>query len=170
MSAEAVGWVWRFSPMEKSGLLVHLALADVTNDLHGNRLWCSTDTLTQKTRLSRRAVVTALDRLVAEGLLEEDVRPGKTTLYRFLFPDLPVQLLHPPVQEVHDTRAESAPELNRTQPDNSSSYAENAQCGAWTDVEDAKSWTVAPCVLEPRHGGPHQAARKLKLAGVRESA
>jgi len=76
--------------MKRSALLVHLALADVTNDTHGNALWCSLATLSEKTRLDRATVVRALDLLVAEYLLEETQRPGRTTLYRFKMPQLPV--------------------------------------------------------------------------------
>lgn len=180
MSAEAVGWVWKYSPMEKSGLLVHLAIADVTNDLHGNKLWCSTDTLRLKTRLSRRAVVYALDALVAQDLLVENVRPGRTTLYQFRMPDLPMQNLHyhdeGPVQDSHTgvqegdtTRAESAPELKRTQPDNFSSRAKKENCDQWADVPNPKGgWTVAPCVLPAGHSGECEPVRPLELVRERK--
>jgi hypothetical protein len=56
VSGEAVGWVWRHSPYEGTGLVVHLAIADVVNDVHGNQFWMSVPHLARKCRISDRQV------------------------------------------------------------------------------------------------------------------
>ena len=50
MSAEATGWVWRHSPWkgEHAKFLLHLAVADVVNDAHGNEFWMSQANLAEK--------------------------------------------------------------------------------------------------------------------------
>lgn len=157
--------MWRHSPVEKSALLVHLALADVANDMHGNELWSSVATIGKKARLGRSTVIEALDVLVANHLLTlVEKRPGHTDLYRFEFPELPVQYLDrssrapvqrtdPGVQESDPTRPEIGPELNRTQRDNLS-RAREGKCNEWTPLPGVKPPTVAPCILEADHDGP----------------
>ncbi len=86
MSAEATGWVWKNSPCEGSQLLVHLAIADVVNDLHANEFWMSTYSLAKKARVSRSTVVSTLSDLVKAGMLEvlkEGARDRTPTRYRF---------------------------------------------------------------------------------------
>ena len=88
MSAEATGWVWRNSPCEGSQLLVHLAIADVVNDIHGNEFWMSTYGLAKKARVGRSTVVSTLSDLVKAGMLEvlkEGKRDRTPTRYRFVF-------------------------------------------------------------------------------------
>lgn len=69
MSAEATGWVWKYSPCQGSQLLVHLAIADVVNDIHGYEFWMSTDALSKKARVARSTVTSTLADLVSAGLL-----------------------------------------------------------------------------------------------------
>lgn len=171
MSGTAVGWVWKYSPMEKSGLLVHLALADVTNDMHGNQLWCSVATVSAKTRLDRTTVMTAFDALVERGLLAERPRPGRTTLYQFRTPDLPVvfsdtpsdwddQESDTPVGESDRSGRKSRHELNRTQSDNYAAPLSENQCTEWLSVAaipvpgtHTPPPTVARCILTAGHSG-----------------
>lgn len=86
MSAEATGWVWRNSPYSGAQLLVHLAIADVVNDLHENEFWMSTSTLATKAKTSRSTVVTTLSEMVQNGFLELIEAGGTSrtpTRYRF---------------------------------------------------------------------------------------
>jgi hypothetical protein len=83
VSAQATGWVWTSSTHTGSVLLVHLALADVANDAHGNELWMATGTLAAKTRLGRRTVQRALRILTESGDLEVvEEAPGRPVRYR----------------------------------------------------------------------------------------
>lgn len=91
MSAEAVGWTWRHSPYKGAVLLAHLAIADTVNDQHYNELWMSQRALAAKARIDRKSANQALQTLCRDGmlsLLEE--RPGKTSRYRFEFPQVDV--------------------------------------------------------------------------------
>lgn len=86
MSAEATGWVWRHSPLTGSQLNVHLAIADVVNDVHDYQFWMSTEALAKKARCSRNTVTTTLTDLVNRGMLTvvtagKDLR--KPTVYAF---------------------------------------------------------------------------------------
>lgn len=89
MSAECMGWVYRFSPAKNATLLVHLALADAANDLHGYEIWMNQTTLADKCRVTRQTVNTALAWLVDEDLievLEEGGGRRRPNRYRFLMP------------------------------------------------------------------------------------
>jgi len=69
MSAEAIGWVFRHSPVTGAAFQVHLALADSANDQNGYELWMRVRTIAQKARLSEGAVRRALAELVEHELL-----------------------------------------------------------------------------------------------------
>ena len=87
MSAEATGWVWRNSPYSGGSLNLHLALADVANDTHGNELWMSVATMAAKARLSERQIQRVLRDMVDKGYLKVlSTEHGKTVHYRFLMP------------------------------------------------------------------------------------
>jgi hypothetical protein len=96
MSAEATGWVWRNSPYRGAQLLVHLAIADVVNDVHDNEFWMSVNNLARKARVSRTATVDALNHMVSHGHLEL-LESGKATRtpsrYRFVTRPLSVETL-----------------------------------------------------------------------------
>jgi len=107
MSNEAMGWVWNHSPYTGSQLLVHLAIADVVNDLHNNEFYMSTEKLARKAKVSRSTVVTALGDMVERGLLAVLVPGGdlrKPTRYQFTTSaladlasaDWPSELARPP--------------------------------------------------------------------------
>ena len=89
MSAEAVGSVWRCSPWKgkPAKLLVHLAVADVVNDVHDNEFWMSQAGLAAKAGVSRQTVSDWLGEAVERGallLLEDNQRAGKPNRYRFV--------------------------------------------------------------------------------------
>lgn len=89
MSAEATGWTWKHSPYEGERLLVHLAIADVVNDAHGNEFWMTTTALAKKARVSRSTATTVLSDMCHRELLEVVMRGvgrGNSTTYRMLMP------------------------------------------------------------------------------------
>lgn len=78
MSSHAVGWVFHHSPLTGSQLLVHLALADVANDMNDNELWLTHKAVAEKAKVSGSTVDRALAEMVAGGLLEVlDNRGGR---------------------------------------------------------------------------------------------
>lgn len=88
MSAEATGWTWKHSPFSGSQLLVHLAIADVVNDLHENEFWMSTETLARKAKVSRSTVTETLRCLVDYGgllVLEPGGASRRPTRYQWQF-------------------------------------------------------------------------------------
>lgn len=88
MSGEAVGYVYRHSPYNGATFTIHLAIADVVNDAHENKLWMATNTIAEKTRTSRSTVQRAIDRLCDDGFMElvEKATQHRPAVYRFLFP------------------------------------------------------------------------------------
>lgn len=69
MSAQATAFVWEHSPYRDKTLVVHLAIADVANDLHENRFWMSLRHLATKSRCERLTVRKAIQTLVRDGFL-----------------------------------------------------------------------------------------------------
>lgn len=106
MSAEAVGWVYRHSPYEGQFLAVHLAVADTVSDQHANQFWMVLPKLAAKARVNRGTAKRALDHMCdtdewgdspfLELVEQSDGGRGRPSVYRFLFPDVPV---------VYETRA-----------------------------------------------------------------
>jgi hypothetical protein len=89
VSAEATGWVWRNSRWKRQHgkFLVHLAVADVVNDVHDNEFWMSQAGLAAKAGVSRQTVSDWLSEAVGCGallLLEDNQRAGKPNRYRFV--------------------------------------------------------------------------------------
>lgn len=90
MSSEAVGWVFKKSPYDGALFALHLAVADIVNDTHGNELWASVPTLSKKARISVRSARYGLARMCEDGLLVKIAeRPGAPTHYRFTMPENP---------------------------------------------------------------------------------
>lgn len=90
MSGEAIGWVFRHSPLKGSDFIVHLAIADVVNDAHGHEFWMRLASLASKARVHRDTARSALRKMEDLGLVEtlEEV-PGGATRYRFVMLDGP---------------------------------------------------------------------------------
>lgn len=85
MSAQALAFVWKHSPYRDKTFVVHLALADVANDMNENRLWLSVRNLATKARCDRLTARKAVATLVADGFLTQlepstDRAPG---IFRF---------------------------------------------------------------------------------------
>jgi len=81
--------VFEHSPYEDSTFVVHLALADVANDLNENKIWAFHETLARKARVSDRSLSRAIATLLADGFLQKlespQGRARRATVYRFLF-------------------------------------------------------------------------------------
>jgi hypothetical protein len=93
MSAEATGYVYRFCPYRGTTFQVHHAVADSVNDQNDNKFWMRQGPLARKARCGREAANEALATLVTDGfieLLQQGGGRGRPSLYRFLFPDVPV--------------------------------------------------------------------------------
>lgn len=94
MSDAARDQVWRGSQHKGATFIVALAVADVVNDTYGNEFFMHIDLLAQKTRLSRRSVMMALEELTRDGWLvelESGQGRGNKNRYRWQFiDDLPV--------------------------------------------------------------------------------
>lgn len=95
MSAEAVGWVYKFSPYNGAAFSVHLAIADSANDQHGMELWMALGKLGRKSRVSRSTVSEIVAQMVTDGMLDllEQSQGGRhrPSRYRFLMPPGTVQ-------------------------------------------------------------------------------
>lgn len=91
MSAICQGWVWENSPYTGSLFLIHVAIGDLANEQNENLLWMSQSFLAKKTRLARKTVNMALQRMVDDGMLQLVKKGGtggfETNTYRFLMPD-----------------------------------------------------------------------------------
>ena len=94
MSDAARDQVWRGSNHKGATFIVALAVADVVNDTYGNEFFMHIDLLAQKTRLSRRSVMMALEELTRDGWLvelESGQGRGNKSRYRWQFiDDLPI--------------------------------------------------------------------------------
>ena len=89
MSAEATGWVWKRSPYKghHAKFLLHLAVADVVNDAHGNEFWMCQSALAEKTGTGVRVVSTWLADAVERGLLVlvgDGSKTGRPNRYRMV--------------------------------------------------------------------------------------
>lgn len=69
MSATATAYVWQHSPYTGTAFTIHLAIADVANDMHGNRVWASAATIAAKARSTRETVSRTVKQMVADGFL-----------------------------------------------------------------------------------------------------
>lgn len=77
--------VWDETPFEKTTLLLMLCLADHAND--DGVCWPSVTRLAERARCTERWARECLKQLADDGWLERDLRPGKSTMYRILFPE-----------------------------------------------------------------------------------
>jgi hypothetical protein len=89
MSAEATGIAWRSSPWkgQHAKMLVHLAVADVVNDVHVNEFWMSHSALAEKVGCRRATVSEWFAEAVELGfvvVLEDNSKAGRPNRYRLL--------------------------------------------------------------------------------------
>lgn len=87
MSIKLMTKVWDESPFEQTTLLIHLCLADHANE--DGYCWPSIPRLAARARCSDRWARDVIKELTEAGYLERDVRSGKSTMYRLVFPVAP---------------------------------------------------------------------------------
>lgn len=97
MSADATGWVFKYSPLTGVEFTIHLAMADSISDMHHHRFWMKQAKLAVKARTTRQKVCTTAAKMVDMGLLRPlddgaDARKAqhRPREYRFLTPNLPL--------------------------------------------------------------------------------
>lgn len=101
--------VWDIPCPTHTQKLVFIALADNSNDQRV--CWPSLDYLARKCDLSRQAVITQIDKLIARGLLKVRKNDGRVNVYELL-PDQSTALTrqpHLPVNAVDGSRALTPP-------------------------------------------------------------
>lgn len=104
MSAEAVAYVTKYSPYTGNTFVIHLMIADVVNDTHGNEFFMATDNLARKSRASKRTAQRAIDTFVADGFLtlKAPAKQHYPAVYQFVFRGgLPVVYENSGVSESH---------------------------------------------------------------------
>ena len=69
MSLDAMTWVFKQSPYMGVERLIHPAIADVVNDGHDNQFWMSQGRLASKANCSRKAVNSAIGKMIEAGHL-----------------------------------------------------------------------------------------------------
>lgn len=91
MSGKAVGWVLDNSPYVGTQRLIHVVIADVSNEENGNRLWCSQQRIATKCKCDRKTVNACLSTMVADGylkLITDNSSHRKPNVYEFMMPTL----------------------------------------------------------------------------------
>lgn len=89
MSIRIMSQVWDTSPYEHSLLLVHLCLADISND--DGYCWPSVAWIAKKCRLDERYTRKLLNQMVDDGFVEKSIREGKKHTNVYLVRATPVK-------------------------------------------------------------------------------
>jgi len=89
MSAKATSYVWENSPYGGIAKLVHLALADIANDDHKNKLWVAQTRVAIKCGIDRKTVNRHFNQMIEDGFLELSKvgAQHEPNVYLFLMPD-----------------------------------------------------------------------------------
>lgn len=141
MSAEASGDAWRSSPYRGDLFLVHLAVADVANDVHEYRFWMHRSSLAAKARVSRSTVDRALRTFVADGWLTVLTRGGgrgKPTEYRYNLGGVP------PVEQPRLSDAVSEGDTASSGADTASSWGEPSSLSTQETQDAPPAASAAP--------------------------
>lgn len=134
MSIKIMSWVWDQSPYDGKALLIHLALADFSND--EGECWPSQPVLARKARCSERHVRDVVSAMVGDGYLEITTPSNGTTSHRY---KLVARNSVPPRKsttgraEVHDRESGNPPPKNRQEPSknrqsSSDTVSEKVEC------------------------------------------
>lgn len=87
MSNYVLTWVWKHAPIQDpTCLLVLASLADQAND--DGYCWPSVASTAKRCRISERQVQRWVTKLVEDGLLEVQERPGTSNMYRIVGGDM----------------------------------------------------------------------------------
>ena len=79
MSIKVMSAVWSSGPQNKTELLVLLALADNADDT--GKCWPSYETISKKSRVTRRHVIRIINKLCNDGYLEKKQRYQTSNMY-----------------------------------------------------------------------------------------
>lgn len=85
MSIQAMNYVWEHSPYTGTKRLIHIAIADVVNDMHGNEFFMKNEGLAEKAACTRSYANQVLKEMVDDGALEVVGMKGPIVNYRFIF-------------------------------------------------------------------------------------
>lgn len=129
-------------PPQHAKFIIHLAIADVVNDVHGNKFWMLNEPLAEKAIASRSSVDRTLSELVQLGwlvVLEAGGGRGRATLYHYHLGG------KPPHHDAVCGETASPDEPNRVTSDEpSTSYPNEPQSAALFDVaeidDDFETW------------------------------
>lgn len=92
MSIKAMNWVMDNSPYSSDRYVVHLILADIANDGHGQEIYINQEKLAKRCRITRPALNRIMGQMVVDGfLVDTGKRTGKTnsiTVWQVVFPPL----------------------------------------------------------------------------------
>jgi len=107
MSTRVMALAWPIQ-CDMTAKSVLISLADNAND--AGECWPSIDTISERTCISRRSVIEAVQRLEAAGLLSADRTNGRHTRYQLTIDQCATRTRAPaaPVRQPHDTRAPAA--------------------------------------------------------------
>ncbi len=91
MSIKAQNWVWEHSPYKGTQLLIHIIIADRTNEDHENLFYLSNGNLAKLARCSRQYANSTLTEMVKDGFLKyigkhSDQKYKGVIEYQFLTP------------------------------------------------------------------------------------
>lgn len=117
MSIKIMSWVWDNSPYEGSALLLHLALADYSNDY--GECWPSQTSLAAKARCSDRYVRTITNKMIADGYLEIVTESNGKSTHRYKLHarnSVPPRNSETPSPELRDTLTGTLSPKNRQEP------------------------------------------------------
>ena len=155
MSSECVGWAFRSSPYSGSVLLVHLAVADIANDVHDYELWALTKNIAAKARVSPGSTRRALLQMVADGyleLIEDRSSVNQASRYRFLMPEggrAPRATSSDEGRAPRATRSRTTRDLSRTTRDQVAHHARHRELeGEREDQREAEREPDALFVLD----------------------
>ena len=80
-----MNYVWEHSQYTGTKKLIHIAIADVVNDMHNNEFFMTNDNLAEKASCTRTYANQVLKEMVEDGLLELVGKRGVVVSYKFLF-------------------------------------------------------------------------------------
>lgn len=111
MSNKALSWVFDNSPYSGTKLVIHLAIADVVNDLHGNRFYASNETLARKAHTTRPTANATLHEMVEDGYLSVagTKKLGGKTLVEYQFEFVESHVSDPDTTNLRVSDADTSP-------------------------------------------------------------
>lgn len=87
LSSQAIGSVIEHSPYKGAAFAVHMIIADVVNPQNGNKFWMSFNSTAKRARITRRATIIAIGKMVQDGLLRlVEKRDNNSSVYEFILP------------------------------------------------------------------------------------